>query len=411
MLTGKTLNDTIAITGMGLTTCLGVGVDANRSALLSGRSALGPVTRFDVGDYPVRVGGEASEPGCDSVDGGTRSFEELHLTGAIREACRQAGLPDARVPNDVRAAMSIGSSLAGSSTSERFFESYVEVGAKDVDYGMLEGYYLEDLLERLGDALGVDGPTALVSNACAAGGSSIAQAARWIRAGRADISIAVGFDPLSIFTFAGFGSLMALSRSRIRPFDARRDGMLLGDGFAALVLEPLESARDSGRTVRGILSGYGESTDAHHLTHPHPEGLGAALAMRRALEMAGIAPEDIGYINCHGTGTKPNDRSETRAMRTVFEESIASIPVSSSKPFFGHTLGGAGTVEAVVTLLALAEGVAPANLNLEEIDPEMDALDVVTAAREVRMRHAMSNSFGFGGCNTSLVFSRAEASS
>jgi len=397
------LRDPIVITGLGLTTCLGVGVDENWSALRDARSGLAPVTRFDIGDYPVREGGEA--PDLSSTDG--RSFEEAHLLAVIQEACRHAGFADGKPPTDEHSALSIGSSLAGSSTSERFFESYQQRGAQDVDYGLLEGYYLEDYLESLSGELGVTGPAVLVSNACAAGGSSVAQAARWLRAGTADFVVAAGFDPLSVFTFAGFGSLMALSRSKVRPFDENREGMQLGDGFAALAMERLLSARDAGRPIVGVLAGYGESTDAHHLTRPHPEGAGAALAMERALRMAGLEPSEIAYINCHGTATKPNDSSESSAMRAVFGEGVREIPISSSKPFFGHTLGGAGTVEAVVTLLAMKNGVLPANLNLETVDPAAEGLDVITETRESAeiVAHAMSNSFGFGGCNTSLVFS------
>jgi 3-oxoacyl-[acyl-carrier-protein] synthase II len=406
----------IAITGVGLTTCLGVGVEANWEALRNGRSGLGRVTRFEVADYPVQAGGEAPAlPGREAAQG-ERSFENRHLLAAIREACDGAGFAGGRLPTGARAALAVGSSLAGSSTSERFFADYVRLGAggasggaSGVDYGLLASYYAEEQLGLIGAQLGLEGPAVLVSNACAAGASSIAEAARWLRGERADIAVAAGYDPLSVFTFAGFGSLMALSRTRVRPFDAARDGMLLGDGFAALVLETAASARRAGRRVLAWLAGYGESTDAHHLTHPHPQGAGAALAMRRALAMSELEPAAIDYINCHGTGTRPNDLAETRAMRSVFGAALESIPVSSSKPFFGHTLGGAGAVEAVVTALAVREGVAPANLYLENLDPELGSLDVVREARAMPIRRAMSNSFGFGGANTSLVFAREDA--
>jgi 3-oxoacyl-[acyl-carrier-protein] synthase II len=323
-----------------------------------------------------------------------------------REACRHAGFPGT-LPADLNAAVAIGSSLAGSTAADHFFRSFAEKGPVDVDYALLEGYYMEGVLETISGRLGTAGPAVLVSNACAAGGSSLAQGARWLRDGSADLVVAAGYDPLSLFTFSGFGSLLALSTTKLRPFSRNRDGMLLGDGFAAVVLEPAWRARAAGRRVLAELSGCGESTDAHHLTHPHPRGEGAALAMRRALDMAGLSPADIDAINCHGTATRPNDRSEAAAMREVFGDRLAEIPLGSSKPFFGHTLGGAGAVEAVVTILSIIHQFLPANLNLDEIDPEFGALDIVREGRRAAVRHAMSSNFGFGGSNVSLIFSRA----
>ena len=400
------MREPIAVTGFGLTTCLGIGAETNWKRLREERSGLATVSRFDIGDYPVKEGGEAPAGGPSDTDDGAASFETRHLLGAIREALRGAGFESGRVPDDLRVGVVIGSSLAGSSTSDRFFTEYQAKGPADVDYGLLEGYYIEDLLRFISGEVGARGPAVLVSNACAAGGSSLAQGARWLLGRRADLVIAAGYDPLSIFTFAGFGSLMALSTSTLKPFSANRDGMLLGDGFAAAVLQRLSDTKD--RAVDSLLAGYGESTDAHHLTHPHPQGAGAALAMRRALESASLKPEDIDYVNCHGTGTGPNDLAEARALRAVFGARVSEVPLSSSKPFFGHTLGGAGTVEAVVTLLAMQHGFLPANLNLDEIDPEFDDLDVVSTGRAATVRHAMSNSFGFGGSNTSLVFSHRD---
>ncbi len=398
--------ETVAVTGVGMTTCLGVGVDANWHRLREGRPGLGPLTRFELGDSPVREGGEAPPP--PSGPGGEEglSLEIRHLLAVVREACRHAGFPGA-LPPGLEVGVVIGSSLAGCSSADNFFRAFNEKGPLGVDYRLLEGYYMEEELQAVAGAVGAAGPAVLVSNACAAGGSSLAQGARWLREGTADLVVAAGYDPLSIFTFSGFGSLQALSPSKLRPFSRDRDGMLLGDGFAAMVLEPRSRARAAGRRVLAELSGYGESTDAHHLTHPHPRGEGAALAMRRALEMASLSPEDIDYINCHGTATRANDRSEAMALREVFGERLASIPLGSSKPFFGHTLGGAGTVEAVVTILSILHGFVTANLNLDQADPEFGELDLIREGRPAAVRHAMSNNFGFGGANASLVFSRA----
>ncbi len=409
----------VAITGSGITTCLGAGKGANWEALREGRSGLREVTRFELGDYPARKGGEAGLGDGDSsgraveegASPGTRiPDEERQLLAVILEALEEAGLGRGAL-SEARVGLVIGSSLAGSSTADRFFHSYLERGPEGADFGLLEGYYVEKLLDRLCRELGVAGPGLLVSNACAAGGSSVATGSRWLRADRVDVSIVAGFDPLSVFTFAGFGSLMALSTTELRPLSAHRDGLLLGDGYAALVLESSDHAARRGRPPVGFVSGYGESTDAHHLTQPDPRGDGAALAMRRALAMAGVSPEEIGYINCHGTGTRANDLSEVRAMRSVFGTRLDSIPLSSSKPFFGHTLGGAGTVEAVVTSMALRYGFLPPTLNLDELDPELGEIDPLPTGRAASVERAMSNSFGFGGSNTSLVLSRGERAS
>ena len=399
------MRETIAVTGLGITTCLGIGREENWRRLREGRSGLGPLTRFERGDSPVRDGGEAPPPAERPEEEGL-AFEVRHLLGAVREAWSHAGLAP-QPPLDRQVGVVIGSSLAGSSAADRFFRAFHEKGPREVDYGLLDAYYMEGELQAVSKALGATGPALLVSNACAAGGSSLAQGARWLLAGQADLVVAAGYDPLSIFTFAGFGSLLALSTSRLRPFSRNRDGMLLGDGFAAVVLEPSSRARAEGRRVLAEVSGYGESTDAYHLTHPHPRGEGAVLAMRRALEMAGLDPSDVDYINCHGTGTRPNDSAEAAALRQVFGERLPAIPLSSSKPFFGHTLGGAGTVEAVVTILSVLHGFLPANLNLDEVDPEFGDLHLLREGRPAAVRHAMSNNFGFGGSNASLIFSRA----
>jgi 3-oxoacyl-[acyl-carrier-protein] synthase II len=393
----------IAVTGYGLTTCLGRGAEANWQALAAGKSGLRPITRFPVEGYPVRDGGEAPAPGEEASRAFPPELRPLsHLIEACEEALAAAGVERGRT--GPRTALVVGSSLAASDSSERFFRSYLERGPGGADYSALRSYYAEEQLWRLLERLELSGPALLVANACAAGASSIARAAELIRAGRCDRALASGYDALSPFTHAGFGSLLALARGRPRPFGAGRDGMKLGDGFAALLLEPLETARRAGRRVRAVLAGYGESADAHHLTHPHPEGLGAALAMRRALAMAGLDPSDIDYINCHGTATPSNDSAEALAMASVFGEALPRIPLNASKPNFGHTLGGAGTVEAVVTLLVLERQYLPPTLNVEDTEAALPVLDLVRDGRPARVTAAMSNSFGFGGCNASLVF-------
>jgi len=392
----------VAISGYGITTCLGTGAAANWAALREGRSGLGPIRSFDPGDHPVRTGGDAppAPPGLLRLF--PRDLAPLaHLLGACREALAMAGLEGA---GGTRAGLVIGSSLAHAGPSASFLRLRSAGAPPGEAFRALEGSYIEEQLARIAGELGFEGPALLVSNACAAGASCVARAAEMLRSERCDLVVAAGYDDLSPFTHAGFGCLFALSRTRPRPFGAGRDGMNLGAGFAAMVLEPLERVlARPGRAPRAILAGHGESSDAHHLTHPHPDGLGAALAMHRALEMAGIGPEEIDAINCHGTATPSNDSAEARALRSVFGERLARIPVCASKPALGHTLGAAGAVEAVVTILSIEHGFLPPTPDAGEIDPALGPLDLVSEGRPGRIGRAMSNSFGFGGCNASLI--------
>ena len=232
-------------------------------------------------------------------------------------------------------------------------------------------------------------------------------AADLIALGRADWALVAGYDALDLHTHAGFGAIRALDPEGPRPFAPDRAGMLLGDGFAAMVLEPVERAQAAGRQVRARLLGYGESADAHHLTQPHPDGLGAALAMRRALAKAGLEPGAVDAIHVHCTATPTNDAAEVAAMRAVFGERLAQVPLCASKPALGHTLGGAGAVEAVISLMLLEHQALLPTLGPHVTDPELGAIEVPRALTPAALGVVMSNSFGFGGCNTSLILGAA----
>ncbi|MBI3723251.1 beta-ketoacyl-[acyl-carrier-protein] synthase family protein [bacterium] len=391
------------VTGIGLTTSLGRGVEPCWTALAAGASGIRPLVSIDVSTCSVKDGGELPESEFPGKQGDARSRAAAHLLAACREALARSGAGE-RAPDPERTALLVGSSLAAQASAPAFWEGFCARGPAEADYAALRSYDTEPLLDALCESLDVRGEALLVSNACAAGASSLALAADAIRRGRADVAIAAGFDALDVHTFAGFASLKALAPGQTTPFSAGRTGMKLGDGFAAVVLERAETARRAGRRPIARLLGYGESADAHHLTQPEPEGRGAALAMRRALEMAGLDAAAIDYVNTHGTATPANDVSEARAMRSVFGERLARIPLSATKPAIGHTLGGAGAVEAVVTLLVLERQLLPPTLGIGAVDPEIGSLDLIPARREARVRHAMSNSFGFGGCNASLIF-------
>lgn len=400
----------LAITGTGLTTSLGPGIEENWRRLRAGESGIGPVRSIPVDDYPVQDGGEVDDPPemPPHRDGRPATPELCHLLQVAREALEPLEKRGVRPGPPERLGICIGSSLAASTITDLVFQSRRDRGEAEADYALLRGYHMDRHFQYLADQLGFEGPAVIISNACAAGAGALARAEDWIRSGRCDAVLALGYDAFSIFTFAGFGSLFALSEDRTRPFAGDRDGMKIGAGFAAVLLQPLEAARELDLEVQALLSGYGESSDAHHLTHPHPEGRGAARAMREALRRAGLEPSDISVINCHATATPSNDAAEAAGLATVFGKDLERIPVYAPKPAVGHTLGGAGTVEAVLSILFLRHQVLAPTLNVTpaDIDPGIGLpLDLTTTARPMEIRHVMSNSFGFGGSNASLILS------
>jgi 3-oxoacyl-[acyl-carrier-protein] synthase II len=393
----------LVITGIGLTTGLGVGVEANWRRLCAGDCGLEQVTAFSTEGFPVTRGGEAPPLPDGETPTDRRDRAHAYLVGACAEALAMAGI-GAAVPHGERAALVVGSSLAAQASSPGFWERYLTGEAGPDDFRALRSYDVELRLADLARRFGVRGEALLVSNACAAGASALGLAADAIRLGRADLVLVAGYDALDMHTVAGFGCIKALDPDSVRPFSADRGGMMLGDGFAALVVEREEQARAAGREPLARLLGHGDSADAHHLTQPHPEGRGASLAMSRALRLAELEPSAIDYVNAHATATPPNDVAEYKALRNTFGGHLASLPVGATKPAVGHTLGGAGAVETTVALLALRHQTLPPTLTLSALDPEIDMeLDRVPAARPAELRCVMSNSFGFGGCNASVV--------
>lgn len=403
----------VAITGLGVIGACGRGFAAMDRALREGREGVGALSLWQssVGDFPVGQYRGDLEADLDSVPGLTLHLRKrlsrsdaLALVAAA-EAVEQAGLGDLAA-----AGAYVGQSVCGTLTSEALYieaRSRAKVGNPEkVD---LRGAFVHEganTLDRMAEAFGLRGPTLSFMTACSSAANAIGLAADAIRAGRCKSMLAGGADSLSRIAFNGFCSLKVVSPDGPRPFDRERQGMMVGEGAGMLVLESADHARARGAKVLAWLGGYGHSCDAHHLTAPHPEGKGAIAAMREALEMAGLRPSDIGYINAHGTATLENDRTEARAISSVFGES--AVPVSSTKRFFGHTLAAAGGVEAVVSVWALRHRLLPANLGLRA--PLEDAkLDLVSENRPAPgLRHVLSNSFGFGGNNAALVFTEAK---
>lgn len=382
----------IVVTGLGLTTSLGLGVEECWRALARGESGL------------ARAGGRA--PRLEGEPEGPHERALAHVVRVGREALEDAGFASGRFPEPERAALVLGSSLAASAASPEFWRAAGASGLDRADTSLLRTFIAEPILDHVARALDARGETLLVSNACAAGASAVALAADLVASGRARQALAIGFDALDGYTLAGFAALKALASGPVRPFAIGRDGMRLADGFGALLLEREEDALAAGRRPLARLLGTGESADAHHLTHPEPEGRGAALAMERALARAELAPDQVDYVNAHATATGPNDAAELKALERVFGASLARIPISASKAALGHTLGGAGAVEAVVSILALRHQHLPPTLNLGELEPLARTLDLVPEPRPARISVALSNSFGFGGCNASLVLGR-----
>jgi 3-oxoacyl-[acyl-carrier-protein] synthase II len=388
--------------------------------MLAGRSGVGPITLFDPAGYRTTIAAEVSgwEPEKHFDKREVRRvdrFAQFFLV-AVRQAMEQAGLS---YPEDdpaaARAGVVVGAGFGGMGS---FIDEIVTLTERGPDRVSPTG--VPRVIPNMAAGLAsiehnLLGPVTCVVTACSASANAIGDGAELIRRGAADVVIAGGSEAaITTFGIATFAQARALStrndepQRASRPFDADRDGFVMGEGGAALVLEDMELAEARGATVLAELTGYGMSADAYHITLPRPGGTGAARAMVNALEDAGLSPADIGYINAHGTSTEANDSTESAAIRIAMGEDADSIPVSSTKSMTGHILGGAGAVEAVACIMALRDQVLPPTINLETPDPECDLDYVPNVKRAARLEHAMSNSFGFGGHNVSLVFSRAE---
>jgi 3-oxoacyl-(acyl-carrier-protein) synthase len=391
----------IAVTGMGMVSALGCGVDAAWRSVRAGVTGLGPLTLFRSARHGhVPVGQVREDPVALGAPGtGSRNDQLAFL--AVREALGAARLlGDGAEPLRARAAIVLGATVGGILRSEQFLSGLLR--RETASPALLRHHEIASSTDLCASGFGLLGPCATLSTACSSGAMAIAMAGDLIDAGEAEAVVAVGVDSLCRLTLNGFGSLLLLDPAGCRPFDAGRAGLSLGEGAAALVLEDLAAARRRGAEVLALLSGWGRSCDAHHMTAPDPAARGAADAMRAAIDRAGAAPEDVGYVNAHGTGTRDNDVAEARALKALFGPRLP--PVSSSKGFFGHTLAAAGAVEAVVSIQALREGWLPPSPGFSRADPEV-GLEPLREGRAESVRHVLSNSFGFGGNNVALVFS------
>ncbi|MDG2308210.1 MAG: beta-ketoacyl-[acyl-carrier-protein] synthase family protein [Candidatus Binatia bacterium] len=399
----------VVITGMGAITSAGLGTAALEQALRGNTHRFRDVTLFSTEGLRVHIAGEVEEIPDSALAGAAarrRSSRSDRLAlFAVEHALDSSGL-DLSSEDRERIGTSIGTSTGGMLETE----AYYDTRRLGTPAGRLRPQLLSSTVGAptgmIASSVGAFGPRLGPSTACSSSAISLAMGLAWIRSGAADVVIAGGTDALCRMTYSGFHALKALAPEPCRPFDRDRQGLTLGEGAAAVVLEAEDHANERGAPVLARLLGAGLSCDANHPTAPHQEGLGASQALQTALSDAGVPPAEIEYVNAHGTGTPQNDACEARALRTVFGARASALPVSSTKGLFGHLLGAAGAVEAIATVLAMNGGFVPPTIGLTNPDPECTVDLIQGAPRDLAFRRAASNSYGFGGNNCSLILER-----
>lgn len=406
----------VVVTGMGAVTPLGHSASAMWEALLAGRSGVGPLDGFDLSEFDTQFGAQVKNfdplSVIDRKEARRTDTFALFALGAAREALAQANLTIDEQNRDCVGVV-LGTGLAGYRTLLDSHAIWKEKGARRVSPFSLPAFLPDTAAATIAIELGARGPNMSIATACATGTDAIGQATEMIRRGQANAVIAGGTEAsCHPFAFAMFNNMKVLStrndapEQASRPFDAERDGFVLGEGAGVVILERLEDAERRGATILGEIVGYGSAVDAYHMAAPAEDGNGVIRAMVAALQDAGLAAEDVDYINAHGTGTAVNDRLETYAIKRVLGDHAYRMAVSSTKSMMGHLMGAAGAVETVITLKALHEGVIPPTINYTTPDPDCDLDYVPNEARAANIEVAMSNSIGLGGHNASLVMRR-----
>jgi len=410
----------VVVTGMGALTPLGNDVATFWDGLVNGRSGIGPITSFDPVKTACKVAGEIKDFDADTVmprKEVRRHDRYVHFAwAAVAEAMRDAGLPSPIEDEALawRTGAIIGSGIGGINTMIRDVTEAALHGVERIGPFLVTALIPDMAAGYVAIYANARGPNYATVSACSSSNHAIGDSLNIIRRGDADIMIAGGAEAgIGEIPIAAFSAMRALSTKRnddpekaSRPFDAKRDGFVMGDGAGVLVLESLEHAQARGATIHAEVVGYGATDDASHITLPAPGGRGAVQSMRVAIADAGLTTDDIDYVNAHGTSTPPNDRSETAAIKTLFGGRAYEVPVSSTKSMTGHLMGAGGGVEAIATIRAIQTGILPPTINQEHPDPECDLDYVPNEAREVPIAVGMSNSFGFGGHNATLVFRR-----
>jgi len=406
----------VVVTGLGAVSAVGLGAEQTWQSVTAGKSGIGPITLFDVSDYSTRIGACVTDwdpsPWLDSKEARRLARFQQFAVAAAAMAMDDCGL-EITDQNAERVGVIIGSGIGGLGTMEDQKEILLTKGPSRVSPFLVPMMIVDLAAGHISIRYNARGINYATVSACASGSHAIGEAAEAIKRGDADVIISGGFDcgitPLGL---AGFASARSLStrndepQRASRPFDLDRDGFVIGEGGAVLVMEELEHARARGAHIYGELAGYGASADAYHMTAPAPDGNGARRAMQQALDRARMNSGDVGYVNAHGTATDLGDAAETQAIKEVFGPDAP--PVSSTKSMTGHLLGGAGALEGLISVLALERGVLPPTINYETPDPRCDLDYVPNVAREARVSAVMSNSFGFGGHNASLLFAAVD---
>ena len=408
----------VVVTGMGLLTPVGNDVASTWEALCQGKSGVGPITSYDSSRFRVHFGAEIKnfDPSLymDRKEVRRTDPYEQFAIATARQALAQSGLQITEENAD-DIGVYIGSGIGGLSTWQDQFKVLFEKGPERISPHFPNMIIVDGAPGIVSIMTGAKGPNWAAVSACATGSNTIGEAWETIRRGDARAMIAGGSEKgVSPIAMASFDNMHALSRRNndpqgaSRPFDATRDGFVMGEGSGMVILEELEFARAHGAKILAELIGYGTTDDAHHMTEPAPGGTGLVRAIRRALRKAGLQPEQVDYINAHGTSTPFNDRTETRAIRTCFGEYAYRVPISSSKSMTGHTVGASGAIEAIITIMTILTGVITPTINLHHPDPECDLDYVPNEVRRAAVNIALSNSMGFGGHNACLIFKRFE---
>jgi 3-oxoacyl-[acyl-carrier-protein] synthase II len=407
----------VVVTGMGLVTTLGNDVPTTWEALVAGRSGIRPIESFDPSRLTARIAAEVHDLDASGILDRKelrRTDRYIHLAlVAAREALDQAGLPE-RFEGELaeNTGVILGTGLGGVGTLIDGFTTNALRGPDRISPFLIPMGIPNIGAGKIAIQFGMTGPNFTTSSACATGGHALGESSEIIRRGDADVMIAGGAEAgVYEAVVGGFAAMRALSTrnddpaAASRPFDTGRDGFVIGEGAGVVILEALEHAEARGATILAELVGYGATADASHITLPAPGGIGAVRAARRALEKAGMTPADIDHVNAHATSTPEGDKSELQAIRTIFGEDAGRISVTANKSMMGHTLGGAGAIEAIVTILTIRDGCVPPTINLDDAGPEGEGMDLTpNVAKKQAIRAALSNSFGFGGQNTALIF-------
>ncbi len=409
----------VVVTGIGLVTPLGTGVDKTWEALVAGRSGIGPITRFDTADYGVRIAAEVGDFNAgDYLDPKVAKHMDIfvqYAVAAARMAVDDSGL---EITDDLRNRVGVvtGNGIGGLPTIEKYHQVLLNRGPKRVTPFFIPMVISNMSAGHVSIALGAAGPNLSLTTACAAGTHAVGEAFHMIASGICDFAVTGGSEstvcPMAVSGFAAMKALSARNddpAAASRPFDRDRDGFIIAEGGGMMVLEELEHAKTRGAEIYAEVAGFGMSGDAYHMAAPPADGNGAVRAMRAALDDAEMNPDGIDYINAHGTSTPLNDRVETLAIKEVFGDQAGKLAISSTKSMIGHMLGGAGGVESVFLAKIIKEQLMPPTINLDNPDPDCDLDYIPNQAREGGIRAAISNSFGFGGTNAVILMKKFEA--